>query len=191
MKERRNPHDKKALAYRKDRFPDAEYPHAFRLGWPRKKAGANRAYRHRIHQVLGQVKDVPADEIDHTGADRVRAVRRRVVRKWGTSSLGERVQRRHWRRIYTTGWNFFKEPYASERHRLRFVAFLDSLTEGSTSYSRDVAIFFRDLLDAQHAPPRVHFRDVEARGRPWLRAFLRDAPEWSPRLQAWIARLTE
>jgi hypothetical protein len=117
-------------------------------------------------------------------------VHRRVVRKWGTSSLGERVERQYWRRIYTTGWNYFKEPYASEQHRQRFVALLESITKENTSYARDVAQFFRDLLASQHAPPRVDFRDVVARGRPWLHAFLRDAPEWGPRLQAWIARLT-
>jgi hypothetical protein len=38
MVQRRTPQEKKALVYEKDHHIVTEYPHAFRIGWPRKVA---------------------------------------------------------------------------------------------------------------------------------------------------------
>ena len=53
MVRRRTPQEKKALVYNKDHHIDTEYPHAFRIGWPRKKAGAHRAYRRTVRLPSG------------------------------------------------------------------------------------------------------------------------------------------
>src|SRR5260370_33754887 len=96
MKKGRSPQQKKALAYHKDRFVVAEYPHAFRRKWPRKRAYASRAYRHRVHQMLGEHKGPLLQESDDAEGERVNAVHRREVRKWGTMTLRERVHFRTW-----------------------------------------------------------------------------------------------
>jgi hypothetical protein len=193
MKKARSPQQKKTLAYHKDRFVVAEYPHAFRRKWPRKRAYASRAYRHRVHQLLGEHKGTLLQESDAAGGERVKAVHRREVRRWGTMTLRERVHFRQWRRASGTARKYFSYPYSAERDRQRFTMFLASLTTGATPALRDVALFFADLLDAaQHASPDVsaYMPGYNSHQRPsWLRAFLRDEPEWEPRLRAWIIRV--
>ncbi len=78
----KSPRAKKRLAYERDHVAPAEYPHAFRKQWPRKKARAGRAYRRKVRQLLRAA-----------GADApVAAVRREEMRKWGTVPLRESVR---------------------------------------------------------------------------------------------------
>jgi hypothetical protein len=52
MSKVKSPVDKKRLVYDRDHVTPAEYPHAFRKQWPRKKAKAERAARRKVRQVL-------------------------------------------------------------------------------------------------------------------------------------------
>jgi hypothetical protein len=192
VKRRQSPPEKKATAYRKDHVVAAEYPHAFRRNWPRKRHYANQAYRHRVHDLLQAVKETCPQEDDGAEVLGIKAVRRREVRKWGATSLRDRVADRQQMRVERTGWNFFRAPYVSARDRERFVAFLTTLTQLNTPNGRDVAQFFQDMLATPAHPSceRQIFNGM-ARRRSWLRAFLRDEPAWGPRLQAWIVRNTK
>ncbi len=55
MSKVKNPHEKKRLAYDRDHVSPAEYPHAFRKTWPRKKARAERRARRKVRQVLNAI----------------------------------------------------------------------------------------------------------------------------------------
>ena len=80
-----------------------------------------------------------------------------------------------------------------ERDRERFVAFLNTLIEGGTAYSRELAFFFNQLLEPPEMPVQVDHVSVPSgfpfspAPRVWLRSFFRDEPEWERRLRAWIA----
>lgn len=184
-----SPQEKKALAYRKDHVVEAEYPHAFRRHWPRKKAWSHRAFRRHVHQLLDRAWEAPVGEDDARGDIQAEAVQRAQVRKDGVASLRERVTHIHERRIRTTAWNFFKQPYTRELHRSRFAAFLAAITASETPYHQEVAAFFGELLNGsltgywgQPLPP-------SAKHRAWLQAFLADEPEWEPRLYSCLTRV--
>lgn len=84
MKPSNSPGIKKALAYKKDHRIVAEYPHAFRRIWPRKKAWANRKYRHRADQRLAQsLRHGPDEQADSS----VMPVRRDKHTKSGVMPL--------------------------------------------------------------------------------------------------------
>jgi hypothetical protein len=88
MSKIKSPTEKKKAAYQRDHFGWSEYPHRFRVTWPRKKAAASRAYRRTTSQRLSaaQYCDLQvAGELDVDG------IRRRIVRKWGASTLRDRV----------------------------------------------------------------------------------------------------
>jgi hypothetical protein len=189
--DRRNPQEKKALAYRKDHEVQAEFPHAFRRQWPRNKARSQRAFRRRVQQLLAQVHAVPTDEDDASGAIQAEAFRRKQVRKWGVITLRERVEAAYEQRICTTAWNFFKKPYRREEHRERFAAFLETITASITPYLRDVACFLGDVLDGTDAlATGRHVYQPLPSQRAWLHAFLADEPAWESRMRTWIERAT-
>ncbi len=92
--------EKKRLAYKRDHFSASEYPHRFRLGWPRKEAAASRAYRRTVAQRLSAAQHRSAEaaaDVDVAG------VRRRVVRKRGAYTLRDRVTRKLDRRRRSYG----------------------------------------------------------------------------------------
>jgi hypothetical protein len=183
VKRQRTPSEKKALSYKKDYITIAEYPHAFRRNWPRKKARLQRAERRKVRQLLRQVTpEQQAEERDYTP---LKPVRRRRIKKWGVTALGTRVRERLQARVNWTAWNFFKSPYNSKRHREKFVKFLETLIEGRTEKSQALAHLFDDIM----APPRPHppFGKIYAdRRREWLQAFFKDEPAWEGRLRTWI-----
>src|SRR5260221_8207391 len=81
MSKIKSPPEKKRLAYGRDHVSPAEYPHAFRKTWPRKRAKTQRAARCKVQEVL-----------DATSDDKIAAaVPRKRVRKWGRISLRESV----------------------------------------------------------------------------------------------------
>jgi len=109
------PQQKKALAYRKDHPLQAENPHAFRHHWPRQKATANQAYRHRVRQMLGEYRGEIEEGHDRSAGERVRSVRRRLKRKWGALTLRETIERRKSQRVQTHAGHYFDHPYDAER----------------------------------------------------------------------------
>jgi hypothetical protein len=171
----------------------AEHPHAFRHHWPRQKAAANQAYRHRVRQMLGAYRGTPEEEHDHSAGERVRSVRRRSKRKWGALPLGQAIRQSQRRRVYGAARRYFGRPYVAARDRQRFSAFLAALTAGASARQRGMARRFADLLDASrdaHPDMTRYLRGTMPSQYPlWLRAFLRDEPAWEPRLRAWIARV--
>jgi hypothetical protein len=87
------PLKKKRLAYDRDHVTPAEYPHAFRRKWPRKKAKAERATRRKVRQVLKMTGDQAA----------IADVRRERVRKWGSITLRESVRLKKLKRQQMVG----------------------------------------------------------------------------------------
>jgi hypothetical protein len=73
----KSPQEKKRLAYDRDHVTPAEYPHAFRKLWPKKKATVERAARRKARRVLKASGDDTA----------ATAVRRQQVRKWATVTV--------------------------------------------------------------------------------------------------------
>src|SRR5215467_8674157 len=88
MSKIKSPTEKKKVAYHRDHFSWSEYPHRFRVTWPRKKAVAGRAYRRTTTQQLSAAQYCDSEvarELD------VACIRRRMVRKWGAMTLRERI----------------------------------------------------------------------------------------------------
>jgi hypothetical protein len=100
MSKIKSPIEKKKLAYDRDHFSAGEYPHSFRIGWPRKEAAASRRHRRKVTQRLSAVQHrdtETAADIDSSD------IRRRVVRKYGAYTLRERVARKLDRRRRSYG----------------------------------------------------------------------------------------
>ncbi|MBL8045312.1 MAG: hypothetical protein JNL09_02165 [Anaerolineales bacterium] len=183
MKKRRTPQEKKQLSLSKDHVVLAEYPHAFRKSWPKKKARANQVYRHKIRQALSTQYDV--DRID-LAESAVKAIVRKPIQKWDVVSLGERVNNKLEVRRSRLGWNFFRQPYSSVADRERFVAFLSALIVGRSAESFRLARVVAEWL----APPHhdISWHKLEEKQR-WLTAFFKDEPTWEKRLHKWIAEM--
>jgi hypothetical protein len=183
MKKRRTPQEKKQLSLRKDHVVLAEYPHAFRKNWPKKKVRTNQVYRHKIRQVLSIQYEI--DQIDLAEAA-IKAIARKPIRKWGVVSLGERINNKLEVRRSRLGWNFFRQPYSSVTDRGRFVAFLGALIAGRSAESVRLARVVAEWL----APPQpeISWHKLEEKQR-WLAAFFKDEPAWEKRLRKWIAEM--
>lgn len=82
---RLTPQEKKRLSLGRDTPLSAKYPKAFRKHWPRKKAAAERAFRHAQRQSLAV-------------GDEDLAIRREEIRKWPQARLGEVIATRAQRR---------------------------------------------------------------------------------------------
>jgi hypothetical protein len=194
---RRTPQEKKRLEYDRDRFVEAENPHLFRKGWPKKKARTSRRDRRRAERLLEGIRNRPADAVvEHADdvaltAEHVGSVRPgRSLWKAGILTVRERVAHRKLQRVNRTGFHFFSRDYESAEHRKPFAAFLASLVAGAGPGSDAMAEHLADLLDGRvHNPYTDHWR---LRRRAWLRAFFRDEQEWEPRLRKWLdARLSK
>src|SRR5690349_21602056 len=150
MQRPRTPQEKKQLEYTKDHDAGAEYPHTFRKSWPQKEAKTRRAYRRKVRQLSTYIQargedDFPEDAVPG-------AIRRKPMRKWGATPVGEIVQYRITKRLSRTAWNFFKWPYNSARDRERFASFLATVVRGRTDGSKRLASLFRRALDNEQYP---------------------------------------
>lgn len=186
-RQRQTPEEKKQIAYDKDHVVRADYPHAFRRNWPRRKARAARKERRKVRQMLGEL--VPEQQAEAREAMPIRPVRRDLARKMAYAvPLREHVAHRHSMRVYRTAWNFFKRPYDTALHQVRFAAFLEQITQEDTPHTRKVAAMFRHILQ-----PLSDLRpaSIDRFRAQWLRAFLRDEPAWAGRIVEWAASVQE
>jgi hypothetical protein len=184
---RLTPQEKKRRADHQDHRVGVEYPHLHRCSWPKKKALRNRSYRRQLKAV--RAPGVPLEDVSPAPVLRRKST---WTRRHGVVPLGRWVRMTLATRLHRTDWNFFKEPFVRERHYARFAAFLATLPEGTSNTSHDLACMFEAVLNGQD--PLDQWQGHKFLGRPmgsnpaqWLRAFLQDAPEWEPRLRAWIA----
>lgn len=189
MKRKPSPQEKKRLRYAKDFFNAAEYPHAFRVGWPRKKARANRKFRREVHELLRGARHVSEERVNEVADDRPitrkyigKSIPRERPRKWGVITLREKVAGTLEDRIQRIARNYFKEPYDPNKHRRRFSNVLTAIVEGRTDSSAKVAHFLREMLGPSDPGSESSF----PYRRQWLRSFFSDEPEWEERLLAWI-----
>ena len=199
MERKRNPSEKKALDYRVQHRYVGEYVQRELRSWPKKKQLRNQTYRRRVERSLDRALNKAGVEMEDVSPAPVRRIKsRRYV--WGPVPLGEWVAGKLSRRVERTAWNYFKEPYDSQRHRKTFSAILASLTKGRSAHSRALAERFAGLLAGIDPELLKEGRYVltgaphyaVARGRQvntWLQAFFRDEPEWEPRLRAWIIEM--
>jgi hypothetical protein len=116
-------------------------------------------------------------------------VQRERVKKWTVIPLGKWIVRQRRQRIRRAAHNYFKSTYDPAIHQQRFAAFLSSMT-GTPAHSADAqeyARYFRELLEPldlrEPSLATVHRTNRE---RLWLATFLRDCPDWGPRLRDWI-----
>src|SRR5215212_8315878 len=83
----RTPQEKKRLAYERDHYAKSKYDKA-RKGWRIKKHEARRSYRRAADSLT------KAAALDGESDAHVSAVAQKPVRRWGVSSLRERVARK-------------------------------------------------------------------------------------------------
>ena len=76
----RDPARKKVDSLDRDHRTTAEYPHGFRIGWPRKEAAAQRKFRRGTRQAL-RAPDAEQAELAAT------SLRRGQVKKWPNSVI--------------------------------------------------------------------------------------------------------
>jgi hypothetical protein len=194
-KQRRTPREKKQLEYTKDFINNAEYPQSFAKSWPRKESITHRSFRRKVRQLNTSL--AIRSEGDFPEGHEPEAIRRRIVRKWGVTPMGEVVSFRIATRLFRTAWNFYKQPYDSTHDRERFARFLASVILGRTEYSRRLASLFGQALVFKE--PHFYLlqpREFDAASHPWhvawdrwhnwLQTFLKDEPEWEQRLRDWI-----
>ena len=195
--QRRDPREAKELDYARHRRSAAEYPHAWRRQLPRKKANAERAFRRDAAETLraarGAVRAERAERAEQAGEE-LDDLQRQKVTTWTVPTLREHVARVLDNRVERLGWNYFKTPYDSARHRGPFAYFLAALTAGRQGYSHDYAQRFARILATPPAlasgllgswppdPSRIH---------RWLLEFFADEPEWEQRLCDWIAQMPD
>ncbi len=186
----KNPQDKKRIEYERNHYVIAEYPHAFRKNWPRKKVRANREFRRKADEVVNDLRHLSAsDAVDV--AETLSVTRERVLksiskqrlRKWSVVSLHERVQRTLEDRVRHKARLFFRMSYESDTHRASFVKYLPSVIENESAYFMPLAMFFDELLN-QYVPWQI-------RDREWLMEFFLEEPEWEQRLRSWVEMMKE
>ena len=103
---RRTPQERKRLSLERDTVDVSEYPKAFRRQHPLKQAKAERAARREVRSRLAQ------------GREDADAVRRREVRSWPLTRLGDLIAGKLARRREVQD-NPRKSPEARERRRRR------------------------------------------------------------------------
>jgi hypothetical protein len=168
MSKRRTPHEKKADSYRRDWRTNSRIDQsALRVGRRRRKAGINRANRRIARTQLAATSN---DRVD------ILIPQRPPWRRWHVPVRLDRwVESRLDGRREHAGWNYFKQPYETERHRVRFAAFLTALLATSGDEARHLVPVWQDRLED-------HFT-----ARPWLESFFEDEPALRDSLNAWIA----
>jgi hypothetical protein len=82
------PHEKKRWSLERDTVDASEHPKAVRWNWPRKKARAERAYRHAWNQALHE-----PDLVDEP------AIKRKQVRRWSPVRLADVIRQKKERRL--------------------------------------------------------------------------------------------
>lgn len=196
-KRRLTPQEKKKNKYDKDYVLNVEYPHSFRTSWKEGMREENRHYRRKVKQ---QFRDLDNCE------DAVKSIRLRKCSKKLSSeiwSVRERVQTQLNKRRIRQAWNYFKLPYNSEYHRQNFANFLESLMQGRSLESQEMAKlingwlyplnrkglsyeYVEDLYQRQHGilihpDPSNNYWYYQ-----WLQEFFKDEPEWELRLKNWV-----
>ena len=173
-----SPQDKKDLSYRKEsRINSGESRHGERKNRPRPRAQTHRAYRRHIRQVLSNSHQ----EIDSKAADAIMDdalnVRRPSFVIWPPTRLGNYVLDRLRYRAHETGRKFFRCTYHPEKHREAFARFLESVVTNGSGPNVELAKRFHRIINGT------------GKEAAFLRAFLQDAPEWEPKLTAWIEQV--
>jgi hypothetical protein len=98
-KQRKSPQEKKSLEYTRDSFTFAQHS-SFPKTWKRKKTRANRELRRKSDELLSHAKPgMEAEEMalvaeDMTAALFQKSVVRKALRKTGTVTVGEKVERK-------------------------------------------------------------------------------------------------
>ena len=199
-KAQKSPQQKKDLEYSKGHFTFAEYPHAFRRNWKRKKARANRKYRRKADELLAQVKpEMPANDVgviagDITVAQLAKSVLRERLRKSGTVTVGEKVNLTLEKRAKTVGRRV-RTHEKHDREAAEAVMTLNSL-EGDQliDFVRRSAIFCRggdpiewSRVQRSEEPidRALFFLHEIQRGSTPPREALRKNEELCKRFQAW------
>ncbi len=114
-RQQKTPQQKKQVELKKDHFTFAKNPHAFRKSWKEKKAEVNRQYRRKSNELLAPAKaEISADDAealvgDVTVAHLEKSVSHKRLHKWGTVSLGEKIEFKSQKRQDT----LIAEPRAS------------------------------------------------------------------------------
>lgn len=190
MSKIKNPLEKKQVSLIKDRYVPAEYPHAFRRQWPRKKKIATRQMRHTLNQLTHQAIAGGDLEAGEARFDKGFFNRRQKLSKPEIPNLVEYIERRLAFRFVRHAWNYFKKPYNPVTHREGFKRVIETLINGKTPVSAKQATWVRYWLMAEQVettrilhPKYFSWRSGRAR---WLAAFFADEPAYRKLLQDWV-----
>jgi hypothetical protein len=165
---RKSPQEKKRLETSRDFVSPSEYPHAFRKGWPRKEARAERARRRASRQEMRGLLSEEEQEATREGPAR------EPVRKWGARPLGEDIGDKIARRVRRAVWGMLQSPRARQELDARCEELLLGVVRREDAYCGPLAQFWEELLTQRP---------------PWLARFLAQSPAWEGRLRDWIDRV--
>ncbi|HMZ79442.1 MAG TPA: hypothetical protein PLL06_07070 [Acidobacteriota bacterium] len=190
MSKIKNPLEKKHVSLIKDRYVPAEYPHAFRRQWPRKKKIATRQMRHTLNQLTHQTIAGGDLEAGEARFDKGFFNRRQKLFKSEIPNLAEHIERRLAFRVVRHAWNYFKKPYNPVTHREGFKRVIETLVNGKTPISAKQATWVRHWLMAEQVettriihPKYFSWRSGRAN---WLASFFADEPAYRQLLQDWV-----
>lgn len=182
MKKLRDPYRDKQRSYKRDHITNAEYPHAFRIGRPRRKKAFARRSRRRDHQILSSMQNQEEINTETAFSDEY-PISMSARGMFRNIPLGEVVAEKRCQRIARMGWNYAKGRYGgfalirfSPEYRARFVRFIETIIEGKSPYSWEIARSYQVWLE---------------RPDDWLMILLRLEPELEERMRSWIALLAE
>jgi hypothetical protein len=174
----KNPQQKKRNELRSDHRTAMEAPHAFRKGWPKKKALANRRHRRRLQAQLHGIES--GSDPDGFSAE----PHLRSLVKSGTTSLSEAVRNGITARVTWTGAQYTLKPY-SRAAAEKFRQCVASLVRGRRGRSRDYARWLLSLIDEQQVPTSTLWYQQR-----WVHRFLADYPEVGGSIREWARGLS-
>jgi hypothetical protein len=99
MERRRSPQENKELDYERQHFTLGKSNKGFRKKWPKKKAIAERQFRHKIANTLARGSDMDSDDLQ----SEVLSCRRKHVGKWGVPNLRELIEHKKAKRLGRVG----------------------------------------------------------------------------------------
>lgn len=179
MSKLKAPPDKKKASYDRDHRVAMDAPHAFRKGWPKKKAHVNRIRRRAADRAVEAV----LKGADPSAILVPKRVRGEHLQKFGVGRLGEFVANREERRRNEFFPTYVGTKYVSKEHREAFRAFLAVLVRGRSALARQRASLLASLLDT--SLPTYSSQRSKQR---WLRSFFAEEIQWESRVRDWMGR---
>jgi hypothetical protein len=203
-KERKSPQQKKELEYTRNHFTFGwNSSRNFPQTWKRKKARANREYRRKSEEILGQAKPGVASDYVESIADDLTASRfqksvsRERLKKFGTVTVGEKVKIKLEKREHAAGRHARRDQRYDRsassavqtlvslegEQLIEFIKRADLLCNAKNSTALKSVLPCKDQFD--HA---LYFLHLISAGSFLERDALRRSPELNKAFERWIQK---